>query len=348
LRGQASTVHFGCLLEPRQVSTSENDSKDLELTVRPRVLINALAGTAAEFAGQDLPGRIAKAMADVGLAADLEQVRPQELTGALTKARERDQPVIIAGGDGSVSAAVQVFAGSGIPLGVIPLGTYNLLGHDLGMSTDIEEAVRRLAGARHVQMDLGRMRRRYFHTLAGLGFFSRVARQRARIRERLHKVPGAKVIGAAVAAVKSFTASGNLEVEIDDGRDKRSFRSPALLITNNLFEGADWRRTRLDGGMFELNVARGDVPFPLLRGGLAAVLGSWRQSEDIVSLTGQQFTLCFRRPRLFLSLDGEVKRVRTPLHFELLPRALTVLAAPAAPALSRNASAAQAASGQAT
>ena len=317
--------------------------------MRPRVLINALAGTAAEFAGQDLRGRIAKAMAEVGLAADLEEVRPQDLSAALTKARQLDQPVIVAGGDGSVSAAVQVFAGSGIPLGVIPLGTYNLLGHDLGMATDVEEAVRRLADARHVQMDLGRMRHRYFHTLAGLGFFSRVARQRAQIRERLHQVPGAKVLGAAVAAVKSFATSGNLEVEIDDGRDKRSFRSPAILITNNLFEGTAWRRTRLDSGVFELNVARGDVPFPLLRGGLAAVLGSWRQSEDIVSLTGRQFTLSFRRPRLFLSLDGEVKRVRTPLHFELLPRALTVLAAPAAPALSRTAPAvAEAASGPAT
>jgi diacylglycerol kinase family enzyme len=303
----------------------------LELPVRPRVLINALAGTAAEFAGQNLPGRIAKALAEAGFAADPEEVRPQDLTSALMKARQLDQPVIIAGGDGSVSSAVQVFAGTGIPLGVIPLGTYNLLGQDLGMPTEIEQAVQRLANARPVQIDLGRMRQRYFHTLAGLGFFSRVARQRAQLRERLHAVPGAKIIGAAVAAAKSFTRGGNLDVEIDDGRGRRSFRSPAILITNNLFEGTGWRRTRLDGGVLELNVARGDVPFPLLRGGLAAVLGSWRQSEDIVTLTASQFTLSFRRPRLFLSLDGEVKRVRTPLHFELVPRALTVLAAVPAP-----------------
>ena len=108
-------------------------------------------------------------------------------------------------------------------------------------------------------------------------------------------------------------------------------------------------REDLDGGVLELNVARGDLPFPLLQGGLAAVLGSWRQSENIVTLTAPQFTLSFRRPRLFLSLDGEVKRVRTPLHFELLPGALTVLTAPAAPALSRSAPAvAEAASGSAT
>jgi diacylglycerol kinase family enzyme len=78
-----------------------------------------------------------------------------------------------------VSAAVQIFAGTGTPLGVLPFGTYNLLGRDLGMSTEYEEAVRQLASGR-AQIDLGKVGRRYFHTLSGLGFFSRVARQRRR------------------------------------------------------------------------------------------------------------------------------------------------------------------------
>ena len=138
-----------------------------------------------------------------------------------------------------------------------------------------------------------------------------------------------------MAALNSFTTGGNLDVMVDDGREKHLFRSPAILITNNLFEGAAWRRERLDGGVLELNVARGDVPFPLVQGGLAAVLGSWRDSDHIITLAAPQLTLTLRRPRVFLSLDGEVKRTRTPLHFEIVPRALTVLAAPTAAMLAR-------------
>jgi diacylglycerol kinase family enzyme len=59
-------------------------------------------------------------------------------------------------------------------------------------------------------------------------------------------------------------------------------------------------------------------------------MGSWRESADIATWTAPVVTLTFRRPRVFLSLDGEVTRPRTPLRFEIMPRALAVLAAPEA------------------
>jgi diacylglycerol kinase family enzyme len=292
--------------------------------MQPIVLVNASAGTAAQFVGDDLPSRVSDAFRSAGVAAEIVRVEPDGLGRALDEAAAARRPVIMAGGDGSVSAAVQRFAGTGTPLGVLPFGTYNLLGHDLGMSTDLEEAARQLARAEERKIDLGRVGRRRFHTLGGLGFFSRVARQRAEIRKTLPN----RVVGAAVAAFRSLATGGNLDVEIDDGSRKQSFRTPAILVTNNLLEPETWRRRRLDAGLFEVNVVRGDVQFPLLRGGLAAWMGSWRESTEIASFTAPQITLSFRRPRVFLSLDGEITRPRTPLHFEILPRALTVLAAP--------------------
>jgi diacylglycerol kinase family enzyme len=292
--------------------------------MQPIVLVNASAGTAAQFVGDDLTSRVSDAFRSAGVAAEIVRVEPDGLGRALDEAAAAGRPVIMAGGDGSVSAAVQRFAGTGIPLGVLPLGTYNLLAHDLGISTDLDEAARQLARAEERKIDLGRVGRRRFHTLGGLGFFSRVARQRAEIRKTLPN----RVVGAAVAAFRSLTAGGNLDVEIDDGTRRQSFRTPAILITNNLLEPETWRRRRLDAGLFEVNVVRGDVQFPLLRGGLAAWMGSWRESAEIVSFTAPQITLSFRRPRVFLSLDGEITRPRTPLHFEIVPRALTVLAAP--------------------
>jgi diacylglycerol kinase family enzyme len=294
--------------------------------MRPIVLVNVSAGTAAELVGgEDLPARIARGFAEVGLAADVHPFEPKRLNEALDTAQAATRPVIMAGGDGSVSAAVQRLAGTGTPLGVLPLGTYNLLGNDLGMSTDLDEAIRQFATVDERKIDLGRMGRRKFHTLSGLGFFSRVARQRAQIRRSL---PGAKVVGAAVAAIRSLMRGGNLDIDIDDGTRKETFRTPAVLITNNLLGADTWRRRRLDAGVFEINVVRGDVPFPLLRGGFAALMGSWRESADIATWTAPRMTLTFRRPRVFLSLDGEIIRPRTPLHYEIMPRALTVLAPP--------------------
>jgi diacylglycerol kinase family enzyme len=290
--------------------------------MKPIVLVNAAAGTAVQSTCEELCERISRAFDEAGRACEVHGVDPASLTKALDSAARSKRPVVVAGGDGSVSAAVQRFAGTGVPLGVLPFGTYNLLAHDLGMSTDLDEAVRQLARAVERRIDLGQAGQRKFHSIGGLGYFSRVARQRAEIRK---SIPN-KIVGAAVAAFRSFTRGGNLDVEIEANGRKESFRTPAVLVTNNLIEPGSWRRSRLDAGVFEINVVRGDIPFALLRGGLAAFMGAWRESADIVTWQAQEVTMRFRRPRVFLNLDGEVRRPRTPLRFGLLPKALTVLA----------------------
>lgn len=294
--------------------------------MKPIVLVNSSAGTAAQFSAAELCARIGRAFDEAGRACEVHRVDPRGLAAALDSAAASRRPVVIAGGDGSVSAAVQRFAGTGIPLGVLPFGTYNLLAHDLGMATDLDEAVRQLAAAEERRIDLGKVgRRRLFHTLGGLGYFSRVARQRAEIRKTIPN----RLLGAALAAVRSLTTGGNLDVEIEAEGRREMFRTPAVLVTNNLVDPASWRRVRLDRGVFEINIVRGDIALPLLRGGIAALMGSWRESTEVVTRQASRFTLSFRRPRVFLNLDGELIRPRTPLHFEILPGALTVLAAPA-------------------
>src|SRR5215204_5619046 len=135
--------------------------------MKPIVLVNASAGTAAQFGEDDVTDHVARAFRDAGIAGEIIRVGPDGLGDALTAAAAEQRPVIVAGGDGSVSAAVQRFAGTGIPLGVLPFGTYNLLAQDLGMSTELEEAVRQLAGADERRIDLGQVGRRRFHTLGG-------------------------------------------------------------------------------------------------------------------------------------------------------------------------------------
>ena len=245
----------------------------------------------------DLVARISEAFRGGGDRSRGTWIKPRESdSAALDMAQAAKRPVVIAGGDGSVSAAVQRFAGTDTPLGVLPFGTYNLLAHDLGMSTDLDEAVRQIAAAQERRIDLGKVGRRPFHTLAGLGYFSRVARQQAEVRKSL---PGSKIVGAAVAAFRSFTRGGALDVEVYDGERRKSFRTPAILITNNLLGQDTWRRSTLDAGMFEINVVRGDIPFPMLRGGFAAMTGS----------SGGE--------RRYRDVDRQAPRVETPASARL-------------------------------
>jgi YegS/Rv2252/BmrU family lipid kinase len=80
------------------------------------------------------------------------------------------QVVFVAGGDGTVRAAIAGLAGTAAALAVLPAGTGNLLATNLGLPLDPAEGVRvAVAGGRR-QVDLGEVDGELFAVMAGMGF----------------------------------------------------------------------------------------------------------------------------------------------------------------------------------
>jgi diacylglycerol kinase family enzyme len=53
--------------------------------------------------------------------------------------------LVVGGGDGTLSAVAGLLRGTGVALGVLPLGTFNHFARDLGIPLDIAKAVEVLA-----------------------------------------------------------------------------------------------------------------------------------------------------------------------------------------------------------
>ena len=78
--------------------------------------------------------------------------------------------VLASGGDGTVTACVGGVAGSGIPLGVLPCGTGNLLARNLGLPLSLDQALTVALTGSDRRLDVGMANGRPFVVMAGIGF----------------------------------------------------------------------------------------------------------------------------------------------------------------------------------
>ena len=132
--------------------------------VRKLLVFNARAGSAA-----GVGERLRRALPE---HAVLEMAEGEDLAETLAGCRlAPDAEVVVAGGDGTVGAAVRCLAGTGRVLGLIPVGTFNNFARGLGIPTDVERAIEVVAHGRPAWVGLGRAAGRPFVEAAGVGFF---------------------------------------------------------------------------------------------------------------------------------------------------------------------------------
>jgi YegS/Rv2252/BmrU family lipid kinase len=77
--------------------------------------------------------------------------------------------VVACGGDGTVRAVLQSLAGTATALGVVPLGTGNLLAGNLGLADGLD-AVADAVGGQARRLDVGVVNDERFAVMAGIGF----------------------------------------------------------------------------------------------------------------------------------------------------------------------------------
>lgn len=296
-----------------------------------RVIANARAGTVLEAGADTFARRIADAFAAAGCRAEIELVPPRQLQERLRAAVADDTvTTVIAGGDGSINGALPVLVGCKRPVGVLPLGTVNVLGRDLGLVGTLEEQISALCQGEPVALDLGSVNGRLFHSISGMGFFSLMARQREYARRRF---PFSRLVAFLFAATRSILFTHAIRIEMEIAGERRKVEADAVLVTVNQFDGAEWRRSHLDGGEFEVHILDTGGLLSRAKAAFSMLTGGWRNSHNLVSLTGTAVTITRRdKRRGHVTFDGEVERVASPFAYRLLPGALRVIAArPAEP-----------------
>lgn len=262
--------------------------------------------------------------------ADTHWLPTTEEDAGRTMAREALEAnvnrVIGVGGDGTIRAVADVLAGTGVPLGLVPLGTGNLLARNLGLPLDREEALVTALGGRTRTIDLiavsvDQQPDEHFAVMAGTGIDAMI------MDETDPKLKDA--VGFAAYFVAAGKAVGRLPMDVtivvDEGRPLR--RRAMLVLVGNVGE--------LQGGITVLPAARPDdgeldilIASPrTVRDWLRIIrrtLIRRRRSQDPVdALRGTRVRIRLARPDSY-QLDGDTVGECTELRAEVRPGALTV------------------------
>jgi len=293
-----------------------------------RVIINAAAGQGCP---DDWPREIEKKFREHGLDARATLVRgsPQLIACARQAMAEGAAIVVAGGGDGTVSAVASCLCGSGVPLGVLPLGTLNHFAKDLRIPLRLEDAIDTIANGRELAVDMGEVNGELFINNSSLGLYPDIVLDRDRQRQRLGRGKWAALAAASLHAARRYPVL-SLHLEVDGRQLER--RSAFVFIGNNEYhmEGFEiGERRSLSAGRLSLYVTQRTGRFGLLRLALRALMGRLRQARDFDILAAQALVVRTRHRRMRVATDGEVRVMQTPLHYRVRPGVLRVRVPPA-------------------
>jgi diacylglycerol kinase family enzyme len=302
--------------------------------MRAVVLLNLGAGTLARMpvASGAAAAQVRAALAAAGIDAEVREVDATELAAAARSAAGDEQvdAVIAGGGDGTVNTVASAIAGSGKALGVLPLGTLNHFARSLGMPSGLEQAAAALAGARTRAIDVGEVNGVLFVNNASIGLYPRVVGKREELRRHLGRN---KFVATLLASLWVFRRFPTVRVSIHAPANgtKVHCETPFVFVGNNRYEVSLLvlgERPCLDLGELGVYFSKRSGRLAMLRIALRALLGRLKQARDFESMTLKELWIQTRRHHVRVAVDGEVRRLKPPLHLRSRPGELKVLAPP--------------------
>jgi YegS/Rv2252/BmrU family lipid kinase len=229
--------------------------------------------------------------------------------------------VIIAGGDGTVSDAVDYLAHTAIELAIIPLGTTNNFARSIGISLSIDGAINNIITGTSKKVDLGSVNGDLFSNIASIGLSAEVA---GAVTDKLKQKYGR--LAYALVGLKQLLRHKPFHVIATSANSGLSvtIQTHQLIIANGRYHAGTVIATDAAPDTRELVVFKlgGRSRWSLLWHSIDFYIGKRRSVSHTAYLIAKDIRLKSDR-KLSIELDGEVKET-TPARISIKPAAITV------------------------
>jgi diacylglycerol kinase family enzyme len=289
------------------------------------IFINRSSGVASR--GKRETAEIRKAFAKAGLKVRAVLLDGGDLAKQAQKAVDRGDPLlIVGGGDGTISAAAGVLAGTRTKLGILPLGTLNHFAKDLGVPIAIEEAAALIATGKARGVDIAEVNGRVFINNSAVGLYPLMVLDRDLQQKRLGR---SKRLAMIVASARTLLRFGHYRLALTVNDRQSRIDTPLLFVGNNDYRldlGAPGRRESLDDGRLSVFVMRKKTRRGFVAASIRALFERSRPDDMVRIEDVERLLVASRRSTLVVSLDGEVQGIAPPLDYRVRKRALEVIA----------------------
>jgi YegS/Rv2252/BmrU family lipid kinase len=244
---------------------------------------------------------------------------------ALVAVKQGVESVIVAGGDGTISATANALMETGIPLGIICRGTANAFANALDLPTTIEAACETILAGETRVVDAAKCNNMPMILLAGIGFEAETVDRTD--RESKNRLGLLAYILAGIEQLGQMTQF-DAEIETDD---KIIHVTAAAITIANAAPPTSILAQGSAGVIFDDGLLDVTIVAPTNRTGVIAVSyelltsalkGDATTRPDIGYLRAKKLTITTEPPQKVV-IDGEVLGT-TPVTIECIPNGLTI------------------------
>ena len=234
--------------------------------------------------------------------------------------RDKVDCVIVGGGDGTLNAAGAGLLASGLPLGMLPLGTANDFARSVGLPLDPAEAAGVICNGLARSIDVGEVNGRAFFNVASVGLAADLAqRLTADSKRRFGRLSYAMSASHVLMEARPFHATLLL------GEQKIMVRTMQIAVGNGRYYGGGnivASSAQIDDGHLDLYSLEFSQVWRMALMIRSFKAGSHGAVREVRTARGASFEVITRKPRP-VNADGELV-TQTPARFTQRLQAISV------------------------
>ncbi|MGE8652735.1 MAG: diacylglycerol/lipid kinase family protein [Acinetobacter gandensis] len=232
--------------------------------------------------------------------------------------------VVAAGGDGTLNAVAQRLMHTNIPMGILPLGTFNYVARVLNIPLDLIQAANIIATGQNREVHVAQLNDHIYLNNASLGLYPLFIQKREFYNQKFGRFPLHAYTSGLDVLIRDRK---ELKLEIEVDHHIYPVKTPLIFFGNNQLQLADLNlkiaKDAAQGKVAGVVVAKSDkrTLFKLL---WQLMRGNIEKAPDVYSFAAEQVTIHTKRNKITVAIDGEIVEMKPPLQISVKKNALKI------------------------